>query len=412
MHAPDVFLSNDALPPLKTVFGADAILVLDGAAHAVARAALVPAFSPKLFPCYFMRARDRIRHTWRRVDATTNRGDDVRLTRVFNQLYLELTIEMTTGVNLDAVDANRIPNLFDLVQRLFYSPRFLPMYDTGLNARHELMRILDSVVREKLASRAGTIEKLRKYGDEAVKMGFRDIANGDVDILLVSIANSNLCTTPGAPIDQNVIDALCRSMLLLWFAGYTTAASTSSCASFELGLNPDLYERLANEQAGIVARANGDNTVTYAQIAEMPLLDSFLTEILRLYPAATGMNRRTACDVEILGRYVPKESIVFCDFAAAHRDPQVYDNPDTLIADRFTPKRGAAKVPPVLSFGPPGSPHYCVGAPFAKVLMKTTFAILLREYVYELDPKQSRRYRMIPDVVPESGVRVSKFERR
>jgi len=46
------------------------------------------------------------------------------------------------------------------------------------------------------------------------------------------------------------------------------------------------------------------------------------------------------------------------------------------------------------------------------MMMKVTFASLLREYEYKLDPKQSRNYRQIPDNSPESGVRVIKFQTR
>lgn len=90
----------------------------------------------------------------------------------------------------------------------------------------------------------------------------------------------------------------------------------------------------------------------------------------------------------------------------------MFDDPHSLIADRFLEKLGEAKPPTILAFGAPGSPHSSVGLAIAKVLVKTTFAILLRDYKYTLKPGQRTDYEQTPDHVPASGVLVDSFERR
>lgn len=141
----------------------------------------------------------------------------------------------------------------------------------------------------------------------------------------------------------------------------------------------------------------------------MPLLDSYITEILRLRPPAPAMIRTVARDVEILGYYVPKGSTVLCQFRIAHYDDTVYPSSNMILMDRFV---GKPKPPPVLSFGPPGSPHYCVGSALAKTMMKATFSTLLRQYLFELDPLQSRGYRFIPEMLPKSGAVVESITER
>lgn len=44
-------------------------------------------------------------------------------------------------------------------------------------------------------------------------------------------------------------------------------------------------------------------------------------------------------------------------------------------------------------------------------MMKATFGTLLLEYSYSLDPKQSRKYKIIPDESPASGVVLGSFEK-
>jgi len=110
--------------------------------------------------------------------------------------------------------------------------------------------------------------------------------------------------------------------------------------------------------------------------------------------------------MEILGKFVPKDSRIIFDVPGPHTDETLYVCPEQLIPERWLQN---PKPPPVLSFGAPGSPHYCNGAAFAKTMMKATFATMLREYEFELDPKQSRKYKIIPDTSPQSGVVVNKF---
>ncbi len=409
----DVFRSDGAFDTFKDLFGEDNMIVNDFEAHTRSRNAVAPAFSPTLFPYYFNIIQRRVRNTWEGVLAKVARDGEVKFAEVFREHYLSIAIELTTGVDTTSDDAPKIIDKFSRMQLAFFTPPFGPLWGIGTRARDEIMDILADVVRRDLKERAETINKLREYGDDIMKLGVKDIAKGEVDVLLVLIATSSLSTEPGAPIDEEVVASLCRPMLLLWTAGYQTSAATSMCTSFEMGLDDSIYAGLVAEQDEIVAKADGDATVTYEQtVSEMPLLDSFIMEMLRLHPAAPAISRKIAKDVEVLGRFLPKDSKVFCDIEAAHRNANIYPDPHKIVMNRFLKREGQPKPPPLLSFGAPGSPHYCIGALLAKVLMKTTFATLLREYTYKLKPGQTTKYSVVPEPVPKSEVVVNSFQRR
>ena len=409
----EVFRSKDSSPAFLRTFGENSMIILDGEQHAVVRSAVAPAFAPSVFPLYQKRIVSRARKTWESVLKSMENGENVLLTPVFRRHYLSIIIEMTSGLDMDGELATHIPALFDKVIPMFFTPKYFPKFNEGMQAREELMQILGDRVRWNLANRAHIIQKLREYGDDVVRLGLKDVARGEVDMLLVSMASSSISTKPGVTPDADLVESLCNTILILWAAGFTTSAVTSMSSTFEIGFNEELREKLIAEQDALVREADGNVEVTYEQAAtKMPLLDSFLLEILRFYPAINGINRKVSRDVEILGRFVPRGSNIYCEFKPAHRDDALYPDANSFKPERFLKKEGQPKPPSILTFGAPGSPHYCIGAAFSKILMKTTLGTLLREYRYTLDPKQSREYSVIPEPLPESGIVVECFERR
>jgi len=403
-----IFKTKGAMPALEALFGEDNMMMLSGKDHELARSAMAPAFSSALFPYYMKNVVKRTLQTWRRVEGAVRKDGSTQLDPTFREHYLAITIEMSTGIEVKSERSSVMRNLFADFVKLFISSPILPSYKRGIEARDKIRAILRDVIIENITRRRDIIEKLREYGDDIVKLGIKDISSGNVDILLVSIANSSLSTDENEPLDEELIGALGRSISGLWLAGYLTSAVTSTCGIFELGFRDDVLSRLMKEQDAIMD--TGEREVTYEQVqSKMPLLDAYLMEILRLFPAADGLPRKTTRDVEILGKFVPGGSKVRLNFSGPHTDENLYVSGKEIILERWLQH---PKPPPILTFGGPGSAHYCIGAAFSKMMMKATFATLLREYTFQLDPKQSRKYRLLPDHVPESGVVVNKFERR
>ncbi len=409
---PEIFRSKGNFDVMEALFGSDVMTQIDGAHHASVRNTVAAAFAPALFPYFFDRILDRVHKTWRAVKRDVERKGRTKLDPIFRKHYLSIIVEMTTGIDMEPEIASFLQKRFFTLATAFFSPRFGPVWENGLKAQREIVAVLERVFKRNLSEKKDILEKLREYGENLAYQGTKDIRKGDVNVLLIAMANSDLKTGADEANDPDVVKKLMSLMLLLWFAGYATSAATSSCAAFEMGMDPNIWSTLEAEQNAIVAAA-GSKDVTFEQVTSMmPLLDSFLTEMLRMHPAVIGVARVVAKDLNLLGHYVKAGDKVFLDFMAAMRDHRMYPDADKLIVDRFVRKPGKPSPPRVVSFGGPGSPHYCLGAALAKVLMKTTFAVLLREYHVEMDPKQSKKYGFIPDETPVSKVVVQKFEKR
>ena len=409
----ELFTNAGALDTVASLFGYDAIIASDGDEHERLRSSVAPAFAPSLFPYYFNYVRRRVEKAWENVAKKAAVNDVIELNPEFPALYISIIVELTTGIDMDGVESERIRRCFKDIQAGIFTFQFGPTWNKAVSSRNEAMKVIANVVLENLATKADIIERLRERGEDLLKDGTKLIRSGDVNVLLILIANSSLSTEPNADNDNEVVMALCRMILSIWFGGYSTAAALSACTMFEIGMKDDIRSKLVAEQDVIVAAAGNDTTVTYQQTqADMPLFESFMMEMLRVHPPIGAMPRQAMKDVEILGHYVPEGSILSCDYYAAQRDAAIFSEPHTVKIDRFLKGSGEAKVASMISFGSPGSVHYCIGAAMAKMFVKTTFGTLLRDYVYTLKPGQSTEFTSLPECLPASGLLVDSFKRR
>lgn len=400
---PETFTTVGSFEPFAVMFGEDNPIVQDGVPHMRARNLLVGSFSPALFPFYFDFIVRRIRLTWERAHHNVNENGRIKLDPVLREHYLSVIVEMTTGIDMESTEAADLRTKFLEVQKAFFSPMFGPVWNAGLRNRDILTKRLEAIIRDNLQHKAHIIEKLREYGDKLPQKGGKDISSGEVNVLLIAIANSELKTGDMHLNDPKIIADLTNLILVLWFAGYATSAATTACSALEIGMSEDIMAALVAEQDAMVSAA-GDRELTYAQTNDMPLLDSFVSEILRLHPAAAVLTRKTLKNVSIFGHYVDAGTPILLDVSASMRDANVYEDPDTLKVDRFLRKDGHPPAAKLLSFGAPGSPHYCIGSALARTLVKSTLSVLLREYRLQLDPKQSTKYSIVPEETPDSKV--------
>lgn len=138
--------------------------------------------------------------------------------------------------------------------------------------------------------------------------------------------------------------------LLIGFliAGHHTTSSAMSSMLLHVASDPQLRQRLADHA---------------------DLVPKMIEETLRLDTPLHGFFRQTTRDVEVGGVAIPQGSEVMLNYAAANRDPAVFDHPESLDVDRSRN--------PHLGFG--FGIHTCVGAQLARQELQTTLRIVLAE---------------------------------
>ncbi|GAA4735781.1 cytochrome P450 family protein [Actinomycetospora chibensis] len=148
--------------------------------------------------------------------------------------------------------------------------------------------------------------------------------------------------------DRLDTDEIVAMLLLLLTAGHETTVNLLGIGVLELLRHP--------EQTG---RWRADESITHLAVEELLRYSS---------PVATATERWTPAEVELAGVTIPQGSLVLAGLASAHRDPAVFEAPDTLDLTR-TPN-------PHLAFGK--GVHYCLGAPLARLEAQVAIPALLR----------------------------------
>jgi cytochrome P450 len=142
-------------------------------------------------------------------------------------------------------------------------------------------------------------------------------------------------------------DELVAMIFLLLIAGHETTVNLIGNGTLALLDHPDQMRLL---------RSDPD------------LLKSAVEEMLRFTsPVETGTERYAKEDVTISGVTIPRGAFVLAAIASANRDESYFDNPDVFDIRREPNKH--------LAFGL--GPHYCLGAPLARLEAQIAFASLL-----------------------------------
>jgi cytochrome P450 PksS len=147
--------------------------------------------------------------------------------------------------------------------------------------------------------------------------------------------------------EQLTEDELVAMVFLLLVAGHETTVNLIGNGMLALLKDRDQMERLR---------------------AEPTLLKAAVEELLRYEsPVMTATERYAREDLTVSGAIIPRGALVFAVIASANRDSEEFPDPDVLDISR-EPNR-------LLSFGL--GPHYCLGAPLARLEGQVAISTLL-----------------------------------
>jgi sterol 14-demethylase len=184
--------------------------------------------------------------------------------------------------------------------------------------------------------------------------------------------------------------------MVVWimFAGFHTSSNTSTWTIVELARHPELVPAIAREIDSVYG---GGEALSLAAMRELPELESFVFEVLRLHPPLVTLMRHVRKDFDYKGCTIPAGDTIVISPYVAHRIPEVFPDPERFDPHRPEPSSVFAYIP----FG--GGRRKCVGNAFALLQVKAIFCALLRRYEFELvDPPESYR-----DVMPSLILRTS-----
>ncbi|KAL6277584.1 hypothetical protein ACE6H2_021185 [Prunus campanulata] len=133
---------------------------------------------------------------------------------------------------------------------------------------------------------------------------------------------------------ENYSDQTIKGLILMMLlAGTDTSAVTLEWAMSNLLNHPDVPKRA---RAELDAQVGQERLVEEHDISKLPFLESIISETLRLYPAAPILLPHFSSDDCIIeGFDVPRGTMVLVNAWAIHRDPKLWDDPESFIPERF-----------------------------------------------------------------------------
>ncbi|XP_069560710.1 uncharacterized protein [Brachyistius frenatus] len=184
-------------------------------------------------------------------------------------------------------------------------------------------------------------------------------------------------------------DSSCAAQhLLLFISALIPKALASLLTSFTLALS-------GNQQEEARRRA----------LEDPEYLHRVLLEVQRLWPPFIGGRRITDQDSTLAGFHVPKGYGVIYISHFVHRDPEVFQQPDSFLPERWS-GRNAGQEHLLCSFG--SGPRNCIGAKLTDVFLKEACMYLLKRYDWCLDPpSQDLEYKWLPVSRPANPSTVS-----
>jgi cytochrome P450 len=315
---PETWSSTEGVVPSGFVPEKPTLIVLDPPSHSEMRKTVMRAFTP------------------RRIEALSGR------IRAFARKLLD---QWPESGEVDAFDSYTDPlPIYVMAELLGVDAEMRPMFK----------RCGDAIVYSTGAKTETLIaaqRELTDYLEQVFEDRRREPRN---DLISVMLDPGGEAQDPVKGLSDEELLGLC---FLLLVAGTETTTSALGNAMLLLENMPDVRKSLIEQPA---------------------LIPGAVEEILRFDSPVQGLSRVLRGDVRLHGTTIPKGARVHLLYAAANRDPRVFDDPD-----RFDLRRSPNSH---LSFG--FGIHFCLGASLARMELRVGIEELLRK---------APRYRLLTD---------------
>ena len=189
---------------------------------------------------------------------------------------------------------------------------------------------------------------------------------------------------------------LIDELIILFTAGHETTANALSFAIFLIASHPHVQQKLYREVRGLDFEGDKLNILRNLGYAQQ-----CIEEAMRLFPPVYVIDRVSLKPETLQGHAFPGGTTWLLSIYELHRSPELWDNPEAFIPERFEPDLKKQYSGFYFPFG--AGPRMCIGNIFAMNEMMLTIGWLVQNYrmstpadVLEINPLISLKPGKVP----------------
>ncbi|KAK9668268.1 hypothetical protein RND81_13G046300 [Saponaria officinalis] len=172
-------------------------------------------------------------------------------------------------------------------------------------------------------------ERIEKLFDLAIQHHSAADTNNQKDFLGCLLQHTKL-EDPATSLTLPQVKGILTDAII---GGMDTTSSTVELAMAQILKHPEIMRKIQEELTEIVGL---NNTIDESHLSKLKYLNAVLKETLRLHPAVPlFVPHRPKTSTTVGGYTVPKDSQIFINVWAIHRDPQLWENPTEFRPKRF-----------------------------------------------------------------------------
>jgi len=131
---------------------------------------------------------------------------------------------------------------------------------------------------------------------------------------------------------EQVDEIVTAQSTLFLVAGFDTTANTLTASCYILARHPEIQEKIYDL---IMDKIDQYGDVCHELIQDVPYVDQFMNEVLRMHPPVTQLERQCNKKVTYDGIHISEDMVVSVATYALHYSEEYYPDPETFNPDRY-----------------------------------------------------------------------------
>ena len=389
---PDNFRRMGTLQSTAVELNLNGVFSAEGEAWRRQRRLVVNALSRTRLVSFFPKLVINAERLKRRWDRAADQGTPVNVCEDLKRLSVDVTMQFVFGVPCNTLEATgpAIQQHLDIVFPKLHQRTNIP-FPYWRYFKLPSDRLLDRSLAQIEKQATDIIQTTRKRLQDHPHL--QHAPENYLQALLMAVESEQSGTTD-AEIFANI------GTLLL--AGEDTTANTLAWIMYYFCKYPDLYQ-IATEQVDSVI---GNNPIaqSISQVEQLPYLDAFCNEVMRLKTVAPMIGLETNQDTRILGVLVPRQTpLLLLTRQLTTREKHFSGGFDFQPARWLKDTDAEFANHDIGAFFPfGGGPRFCPGRTLALLEMRVVMALICKNYNIELLDgkdvvKEKLSFTMCPD---------------